>query len=132
VGSAILILLLTGIASFAQADVTNPVHEAKSKDWMTQQYPLVEMTMACNLDTKFDYLELVMKVAYSKADATGDEMQESIVNMWWGATQFDPTVRKDKAMKFAKVVKKNPDHPTIVEGCADFSKTIDGILEKAK
>ena len=125
------IALATMISTTAQADVTNPVHEAKSKDWMAKQYPLVEMAKACKLDTQFDYLETVMKMAYMYAEATGDEMQESIVNMWWGAMQFDPAVRNDKAMKFAKVVKKHPDHPEIVKGCSNFSNTIAGILAKS-
>jgi hypothetical protein len=119
------------IATTAQADVTNPVHEAKAKDFMVAQYSLVEMSMACKLDTRFEYLEQVMDISYLKANAS-DEMSENIVNMWWGAMPFNPEVRNDKALEFTKVVKANRDHPEIVKGCADFSKQMDEVLDAWK
>ena len=120
------------LSTTAQADVTNPVNEAKAKDWMASSYPMVEMTQACKLDTRFEYLEKVMDIAYMKAGATGDEMQKSIVNMWWGAMVFEPEVRNDKTMEFAGIVKANFKHPEIVKGCAEFSNQIDRLLDAWK
>lgn len=113
----------------AFADVTNPVDEAKAKDWMTKQYPLVEVAMACNLDTRFDYLEAVMKVAYVKADAY-DTVSRDIVDMWWTGTGLD--VRGNKVMKFARVAKRHSDHPEVVKGCAKFGDTVKTILAGLK
>ena len=120
------------IATTAQADVTNPVHEAKTKDFMVKSYPLVEMSMACKLDTRFEYLEQVMDISYSKAGATGDSIQKSIVDMWWGAMVFEPELRGDKTMEFAGIVKANFNHPEIVKGCNDFSGQMDEILDAWK
>ena len=117
------------IATTAQADVTNPVNEAKTKDYMISSYPLVEMAMACKLDQRFDFLQQVMDISYSKAGATGDSIQKSIVDMWWGAMVFEPELRGDKAMEFAGIVKANFNHPEIVKGCNDFSGQVDSLID---
>ena len=123
---AFLTATILAFSGSAIADVTNPVNEAKAKDWMQAQYPVVQVALACQLENRFEYLETVMQTAYLAAGTGNDQMQKDIVNMWWGELAI--TMRGNQLVKLAQATKQYPDHPDIVKGCKTLSNTITKTL----
>ena len=126
----LIFVLLVGFVTTTNADVLDPVKEAKTKDWMISGYPLVEMAMACKLDKRFDYLKWVLDNAYRIAGTGNNDIEKTVVDMWWANTKFDPAVTNNKTMKTVKAVKQLPDHPEVIKGCATFAETVNNTLAR--
>lgn len=122
----IIVLIFTVFSSLVNA---NPVGEAKAKEWLQKSYPMVTMTMACNNEYRFEFLQFVMNRAYAHA-AT---MPPEIVDMWWMLVEMEEGNMSRDTRMAVYAVKRNPNSKLGKEGCnfvAEFLNELksDGLL----
>ena len=119
----------TIIAGTAQADLTDPVTQAKVKDWFDQTVPFIKVAEACKMDNRFEYIEWVMDQAHMKAGSI-DEIDRGLVNMWYQTGYLTAPI--DKSFRAVIKYAKNPDtrqHPKIVEACDHTSNKIQELIK---
>ena len=105
---------LIAISTSAMADVTNPVNQAKTKDFLGTAIPIIKVGQACKATSVYDYMEAIMDTANKMAGAH-DDMEKQIVNMWYMTAELEPLNKTNK--KIIRFAKTHRDHPEIVKIC---------------
>ena len=118
---------LIAFSSTAQAGVSNPVHEAKAKEYIEIAYPIVDVVFACKVERRHEYLEYVMNMAYLSAEATSDS-ERSIVDMWYTINAMG----NHTLTKAVNVVKKYPNDNSVIEYCVNQTAHVDETLARGR
>lgn len=116
---------LIAFSSTAQAGVSNPVHEAKAREYIALIAPMVDVVFACKIDRRHEYLEYAMNMAYFEARATS-ESERTIVDMWYSID----TMGDHHLTEAVDIIKKYPNDQSVIDHCEKMVAHADDVLDR--